>query len=296
MTAAFRCSAASEELTEPLAGTASTVRAFLLVEAPGPWGVNAVRDSRLPDEVRQRLGELESRHRVRSLLIRRHGRGEVSATRVFAAYVHTDRPWLETAVLGDVRELVDLDLTGLGEGRRPGFTPHEEPLFLVCTHGRHDACCAERGRPLCAAMTKVAPEHTWEVSHIGGDRFAANLLVLPHGLYYGRLSPEDAAGFAEAHLAGRLDLEHLRGRSSYPFSVQAAEVYLRRHTGCDGVLPPPLVDHTRHGSQTRAVFDVEGRRWEVRVHTELDEPRQLTCRAVSPSAGFSHRLESIVEV
>src|SRR5512139_904387 len=108
--AAFRCSAASQENSEPLEGSASTVRAFLLVEAPGPWGVNAVRDSRLPEEVKQRLGELESRHRVRPLLIRRHGGGEVSTTRVFAAYVHTDRPWVETAVLGDVRELVDLDL------------------------------------------------------------------------------------------------------------------------------------------------------------------------------------------
>ena len=296
MTAAFRCSAASEGLTEPLAGTASTVSAFLLVETHGPWGVDAVRDSRLPDEVKERLTELESLHRVRPLLVRPHGRGVPGTTRVFAASAHGRDPWLETVLLDDVRDLLDLDLTGLGSGHSPGLTRHEEPLFLVCTHGRHDACCAERGRPLCAAMTEVAPDHAWEVSHIGGDRFAANLLVLPHGLYDGRLTPEDAAGFADAHLSGRLDVEHLRGRSSYPFAVQAAELYLRRHTGHDAIAPPRLEELDREGSETRVVFGLDGRRWEVRVHTERGEPRRLTCRAVRPSAGMSHRLVAVTDL
>jgi (2Fe-2S) ferredoxin len=300
-TPAFRCSASSRELAEPLEGTASTVRAFLLVEAPGPWGVDAVRDCRLDRVVKQRLLDLERRHRVRPLLVRRHGRGKTGGgatgeVRVFAAYVHTDRPWVQAGALGDARDLLDLDLAGLGSGEPPGLTPHDEPLFLVCTHGRHDACCAERGRPLATAMTEAAPEHTWEVSHIGGDRFAANLLVLPHGLYYGRLEPHDAAGLVDAHLAGRLDVEHLRGRSAYPFSVQAAEVYLRRHLGLDGVAALPLVQHARHGTETRAVFAAGGGRWEVRVHTEIGEPRQLTCRAGTASGGLTHRLVALVEV
>jgi hypothetical protein len=293
---AFRCSAASRELAEPLEGTASTVRAFLLVEAPGPWGVDAVRDCRMDEAVKQRLLALERNHKVRPLLVRRHGGGAGGSTRVFASYVHTDRPWVQAAELDDVRHLLDLDLTGLGSGASPGLTPHEDPIFLVCTHGRHDACCAERGRPLAAAMSQVAPEQTWEVSHIGGDRFAANLLVLPHGLYYGRLEPHDAAGLVEAHLAGRLDVEHLRGRSSYAFSVQAAEIYLRRHLGLDRVAPLPLVEHARHGTETRAVFAVDGRRWQVHVHAEVAEPRQLTCRAGSPSTGFSHVLLGLTEV
>jgi (2Fe-2S) ferredoxin len=317
--APFRCSAASREQAESVEGTASTVRAFLLVEAAGPWGVDAVRDSRLPDPVKRRLRELESTHRVRPLLVRRHrgttavrsdgsagrlgggagtrgGGAAAGSTRVFAAYVHTDRPWAETVSLGDVRDLLDLDLSGLGEGRSPGLAPHDEPLFLVCTHGRHDACCAERGRPLAGAMAAVAPGHTWEVSHIGGDRFAANLLVLPHGLYYGRLTPQDAPAFVESHLTGSLDVEHLRGRSSYPFSVQAAEIYLRRHLRLDGIAPLPVEEHARHGTETRAVFGIEGRRWEVRVLTEPGDERQLTCRATTPSVGFSHRLVGLADL
>ena len=290
VTTPFRCSAASRDAEEPLEGTASTVRAFLLLEAPGPWGVDAVLDSRLPVEVKTRLRELEDTHRVRPLLIRRPGRPVLGPTRLFAAYVRTDRPWLETTVLDDVRDLLDLDLTLLGEGRRPGLTSHADPLFLVCTHGRHDACCAERGRPLCAALTQAAPAHTWEASHIGGDRFAPNVLVLPHGLYYGRLDAADAAEFATAHLAGRLDLDHLRGRSAYPFSVQAAEIHLRRHLGATEAAPFVLTEHSRHGTETTAVFEVAGQAWQVRVHTELGEPRQLTCRARGTSLGPTHEL------
>lgn len=294
MSSGFRCSAAAARIEEPSEGTASTVRAFLAVEDPGPWGVDAVVDSRLPQPVRDHLARIESTHRVRPLLIRRHGRAVPrDGVRVFAGFVHSDRPWLETAVLDDVAEVTSLDVAGLGQGRSPGLTPHDEPVFLVCTHGRHDVCCAERGRPLASALTVAAPEHTWEVSHIGGDRFAANLLVLPHGLYYGRLTAADAPRFAVDHLAGRLDLAHLRGRSSYPFSVQAAEIYLRRHLEHHGIEPMELRRHHRHGTQTTVVFAVSGREWRVRVHTELGEPRQLTCRAPSAATGFSHRLVDI---
>jgi hypothetical protein len=117
--------------------------------------------------------------------------------------------------------------------------------------------------------------------------------VLPHGLYYGRLQPEDAAGFAAAHLDGRLDLDHLRGRSSYPFSVQAAEVHLRRRLGVDRIAPFPLVLHERRGTETTVAFDVDGESWQVRMHTELGDRRQLTCRARALSVGPAHEVVAI---
>jgi hypothetical protein len=291
--AAFRCSAASLDEDEPQEGTASTVRAFLVVECPGPWGVDAVRDSRLPQPVKTLLTGLEQHNRVRPLLARRPGRRIEGPVTVFAAYVHTERPWLESVELDAVDELLDHDLSALGEGGSLGWRRRTEPVFLACTHGRHDACCAERGRPVCAALAQVAPGETWEVSHIGGDRFSANVLVLPHGLYYGRLRPEDASRFAALHLDGRLDLDHLRGRSSYPFSVQAAEVHLRRRLGVDRVAPFPLLEHERRGTETTAVFGVDGESWEVRVHTEHGEKRQLTCRAAALSVGPVHELVGI---
>lgn len=293
----FRCAAASADREEPLAGTASTVRAFLLLENPGPWGVNALRDARLPDGLGDELAARTRASGVRVLLIRRIGRQlePRHGIRVIAAYAHHTRPWLECADLADIHEVHDLDVEALGAGHSPGLTPHAGPVFAVCTHGRHDTCCAERGRPVAAGLAAVHPEATWEVSHIGGDRFAANLLVLPHGLYYGRLDPAAAVGIAEAHLDRRIELKHLRGRSGMAMSLQAAEIALRRHLNLDGFDAVRFVSRRVSGSlgaaeghDTEATFDVhlaggvdsDPVRYLVDVRSHYAPDRQvLTCKS-----------------
>ena len=289
----FRCSTASRTAEEELAGTASTVRAFLLLEAPGPWGVQALRDSRLPEGCRDWLLSLERRHRVRPLLVRRPGRPVRGPVRVFAVHAGVERSWVGTRAFESVDDLCSLDVAGLADGPLASFEHHPGQLLLVCTHGRHDACCAERGRPFAAALAQQAPAETWEVSHIGGDRFAANVLALPSGHYYGRLEPEDAAGFAAALRNGRLDLAHLRGRSAYPFAVQAAEVHLRRHLDEPRADAVRLRDAARSsgGDETTAVFEVDGAaRWAVHVRTVRREERLLTCRASSAACGLGQQV------
>ena len=51
----FRCARASAADGEPLVGTALTDTDLLVVEAPGPWGRDAVAENRLPDVVRAHL-------------------------------------------------------------------------------------------------------------------------------------------------------------------------------------------------------------------------------------------------
>ena len=293
MSVPFRCATSSAERGESLAGTASTVRAFLLIEAPGAWGVDAVRDGRLPERVKVELARIANTHGVRLLMIRKHGRSAPRDITVFAAYADPASPWLETACLTDPSELLDLDLVALGRGRSPGLAPHPSPLFLVCTHGKHDVCCAERGRPVAAALHDVAPEDSWEVSHIGGDRFAGNVLVLPDGLYYGRLTPSAAVTLAASHGKGHLYLEHLRGRSGYPFPVQAAEIFLRAELDLTGLDALTLSSRFRREAETEAVFTDGDRSWIVRVETMRTHPEQLTCRASADSHGMAHALASI---
>ncbi len=293
----FRCSVASRGRDEPLAGSASTVRAFVLVEAPGAWGVDAASGSRLPDPVKAHLAGLTRAHGIRTLMIRAHGRQRLPGrTRVFAGYADAHRPWLETALLDEVEELVDLRLEGLARGTRPGLTPYDEPVFCVCTHGKHDACCAERGRPFCRALHAADPEHTWEVSHIGGDRFAPNVLALPHGLYYGRLTPEQAPDLVAAHRHGELLLPHLRGRSGFAFPVQAAEIALREHLRVRGVGALPVVSTRRDADEWTVVFSVDRVGWQVRVRSARGARHQLTCRALRENAGLEHTVLGIERV
>ena len=61
MSATETCSQASLDAEEPLAGTATEARRWLLVEVRGAWGRDPVADTELPPGVRERLSELEGR-------------------------------------------------------------------------------------------------------------------------------------------------------------------------------------------------------------------------------------------
>ena len=297
MTQALRCAAASLRREEPLVGTASTVRAFLLVENPGPWGVEALRDNRMPEPVRRGLAAAADAAGVRVLLIRRHRRPAPRRHfHVFTAYADPVTPWIETAELDQPEELLELDLAGFGRGESPGLTPHDGIVLGVCTHGRHDVCCAERGRPVAAALSLARPEETWECSHIGGDRFAANVLVLPAGLYYGRLDGDSACAVADAAASGRLDLDHLRGRSGVPMPVQAAEIALRRQLGADVESALRLLRASRQGDRSFATFLGEQGTFEVEVETTPGPVERLTCRALRDNPVPEHRVVAITRL
>ncbi|GAB6984200.1 sucrase ferredoxin [Nocardioides pyridinolyticus] len=278
----FRCAAESLLRDEPVGGTATHVRTWLLLEHVGPWGDDALLDARLPDGLGAALKQQARALRAKILLIRRFSsKPDGAGLRVFAAHADPVAPRLESGTVTDPREVLDLDLTAFREGGTSGLAAYDGSLFCVCTNGRHDACCAERGRPVARALDQAHPEETWEVSHIGGDRFAANMVVLPHGLYYGRLDPVSSIAVAGAHLAGELDLDHLRGRSSHPMAVQAAEIHLRRELGATREGDLRLTRRQVDGDVTTSTWTVAGGSYEVAVRTHRDQATasRLTCRA-----------------
>jgi hypothetical protein len=294
---AFRCAAQSLLRDEPVAGTATHVRTWLLLEHVGPWGDDALLDARLPDGLGPALKQRARDLRAKILLVRRFSsKPDGPGVRVFAAYADPVAPRLESGVLADEREVLDLDLAALRAGGTTGLAPYDGSLFCVCTNGRHDACCAERGRPVAKALAAAHPDETWEVSHVGGDRFAANMVVLPHGLYYARLDAASSIAVAGAHLAGELDLDHLRGRSSYPMPVQAAEVALRRELGATRERDVALVRQARDGDLTTATLRVAGGTYDVVVRTTTDPATatRLTCKARRDNPIPRHELVGVV--
>jgi hypothetical protein len=291
--APFRCAAASLLRDEPVAGTATHVRTWLLLEHTGPWGDDALLDARLPDGLGAALKQRAKANSAKILLIRRFNSKPVGAgLRVFAAYADPVRPRLESGTVSDEREILDLDLGALRGSGSTGLAAYEGPIFCVCTNGRHDACCAVKGRPVAQALDRAHPEETWEVSHIGGDRFAGNLVVLPHGLYYGRLAPQSALTVAGSHLAGELDLDHLRGRASYPMGVQAAEIFLRRELAVTREDAVSFSGRVVDDGVTRSSFTVAGATYDVSVRTtrDPDSVAQLTCKAHRDNSVPRHEL------
>jgi hypothetical protein len=290
-----RCSAISRAAGESLVGTASTVRSWLLLDWPGPWGSDALRSPRLPQAVRGPLRERANETGVRVVLIRRVGRPTGEPGRV-AFLIHTgpERAWAERAELNDAADLLEADLEALAAGTPPGFgAPHLQPVYVVCTHGRRDPCCAERGRPLAAALAGARPGAVWESSHIGGDRFAGNVVSFPHGLYHGWVEPPEGAEVAEAYERGEVRLDGYRGRSCYGFAVQVAEAHVRQREGIVGVDALRLTGVTRSGPHVEARFALEdGREVGVTVRVGRADPRPLTCHSEHPGRPRTFTVET----
>jgi hypothetical protein len=155
----------------------------------------------------------------------------------------------------------------------------DQPLFLVCTHGKHDRCCARYGRPLWEGISEQLDESSaWQCTHVGGDRFAGNLVALPHGVYYGRVDRDDVADVLDHHFSGRLALDRYRGRSCWPFNVQAAERRVRAEEGLTGLTDLSLAGVTREGESRWTVrFETRVGQRDVEVVEDAGELTLLTC-------------------
>ena len=156
------------------------------------------------------------------------------------------------------------------------------PLHLVCAHGKHDTCCAVRGRPVAAALAADTSGRTWECSHIGGCRFAPAVVLLPHGYTLGNVPAAEAIDLAKAYRGGTIDPHWVRGRTSLPPAVQAAQQHARGATGAHGVDDlRPLKAEADGGAGWRVDFAeptctvLLRERW-------IDAGRPLTCAATAP--------------
>ena len=283
------CSDASRVRGEPLLATASRVERWLLVEHCGPWGPPAVPLARLDGALGRHLTAQATAGRARLLLLR-HPRG-IDCPPGRTVFTVDSRPGAERVlrrVVLDDDELVGSPLPLTGDAP-DGWEVVEGPLLLVCTHGKHDRCCAVRGRPVAEALSGRYPERTWECSHVGGDRFAANLVVLPEGWYISRLEAADAATVVADLRAGRLPMDHLRGRSSLPLPVQAAQHFARTRLDRTGADDLALAEQVVEGGNTwtvRLAGALDLPDVEVRVHWEQRalEPALLTCGAADAVA------------
>jgi len=283
------CSDMSRERVDPMYGTASAGSAWLMLELCGAWGPSAFMDS--PSVVDPGLGRAIVRRAeqagMRIAAIRRPGRRPT--TRRWRWFVARSQLGAEALFHGEVDGpdgYLQLALDG-SDGRAA-----DGPLVAVCAHGRHDQCCAVRGRGAAAAIAAQYPEFTWECSHLGGDRFAATMLILPEGLCYGRVESADAAHLVTLYSEGRVDNGLLRGRTSLPHVVQAAQYFARETYGDDRVQAWAPVRLEPGDGATRVVLAADSGPVEVVVGEQLSEPLLSQCSATIPGRVRTFTLES----
>ena len=227
----YFCSDNARARGDDNSATATRIDVWILVEYPHTWGRRPLTDAGLPAPVQATLTRaLEEIPRTRVVFIRRRFEERIGC-RVYIAR-SSPVPWTISIDLPSIDDVAALPFRALAHGRAPrDGEPASLPVVLVCTHGQRDSCCGRRGFPLYDALRHQPLLDVWQCSHIGGDRFAANAVVLPWGLYYGPVEPRDAGALAESVVRDEILLDSFRGRSSLPRWAQAAETFVRRHTG-----------------------------------------------------------------
>jgi hypothetical protein len=271
------CADISAATAEPLAATASRVDHWLLVEYRGLWSRDVLGGSLFSERVKAALREqLEVLPRSRLLFIRRPERRAREGRMVYLARSTQEDSALFGLEVGAPEDLAALDVASLTE-------PVEHPVLVVCTHGKRDRCCARYGRPLYDRLRSEAEQDwVWQSTHVGGDRFAGNLVALPHGLYFGRVGVEDVWPLLDEYLAGRIHLDRYRGRSCYSFPVQAAEHAVREARGVTDIDRLRLISSERSGPGSwtvRLLVRSSGEVHEVEVERQDGELTYLTCDA-----------------
>ena len=262
---------------EPLAGTAPQAKGWVVLEEPGPWGRDALRDSAIPEAVADWSEKLRSQHSIRTIAARHPSRRRLdpqAPRNIWLAICLPGRQQLRHLQVQDLKEVCSWDLSPLATDELPDIgRPLDQPLEFICTHSARDTCCAVLGRQALARTARA-----WECSHLGGHRFAATSLILPEGNCFGRLAPDDDR-----------DTSHLRGATHLAPDLQVAEIAVRMRMDLDPSAPLRTARHIATG--TAEVRDADGHRWMVRCeqHTTY---RPASCQA-EPSEAHYWRAVSV---
>ena len=202
--------------------------------------------------------ELEAeRQRLQDLEDAKHDRLKTHpGIHLFVGQTFPTEPRLYEYQLDDYADIQKLDFSWLSTGEE-GSLKHlrEEPLFLVCSNGRRDKCCARYGPAIYQELVEEAGDSVWQSSHIGGHNQTPIMLFFPHGVNYARTTPAEARSLVREYQHGRLVLNHYRGRVGIEPHVQAAEHFWRKSTG---VLDLP-------GMRVESFSQVSEDQWDVKI-------------------------------
>ncbi len=291
----FHCSDAARGRDDAFVATAPPARRWLLVEHGGPWGHQPLGDAGFAPEVLAAIDAFCRARGARFQLIRRtaargvptedHGRFalvETSEGQESVRWGRVDDPADLPAALADLEACTEVS---------------DEPVYLVCAHGRHDACCARRGRPVAAVLAAAHPTRTWETTHTGGDRFAANVVLLPHGFVLAQVPATEAIEIADRYDKGEIDTRRVRGRSSLAAPAQAAQHHARLafdEPGVDAFGPRGMV--AREDGLWQVRLDAGPERGIVTVVLReqwVPSPTPLTCSAIRAASMRTFELVSL---
>ncbi|KAF8714560.1 Sucrase/ferredoxin-like, partial [Rhizoctonia solani] len=144
--------------------------------------------------------------------------------------------------------------------------------IYVCTHGARDCRCGDIGGEIAYALRamKRPDVRVFDIGHVGGHKWAGNVIVFPSGDWYGNLRPKDLPQLVD-HITGPDRVEpwwaHWRGRMGLTKDMQSAlhnaAVY-SEHLDKSNTFPFAPI---RRGQANRSIHTVKFVSWEGKETT-----------------------------
>lgn len=213
---------------EQLFATSPTVNYWILVEYNSEWKENVLKSIGLSDAIKQKLSDmLHFGKFTRLQWIKNDYRANEDLVVFYLIESTRENRNIYRVELHGYEEILNLNTSDILNPKNRS----EKPILLVCTHKNYDQCCGRMGYTLYKDIQDDDYFDLWQTTHLGGHRFAANVVILPAGIYYGRVDNSSFYVLKDKYLKNQIALEILRGRAYYDKYTQAAEYYLRRSTG-----------------------------------------------------------------
>lgn len=288
----FFCSAASRYAKEMLPGTASNYASFILVEYNEPFP-SKVAHAKLDDEWREKMNKLAKKKKGKLVLIRNTSTNTKERKIIFVDCLRKRY----CVYVSAFDEYTDCDLESYINDEKTEWKTDD--FFIVCTNGKKDKCCAKFGFPVYKFMEGVVNTgDVWECTHIGGDRFAANLVYLPYGIYYGRVTVEDIPDIVDACTDNKIHENNYRGISRLSFLKQSVEYYLRKKCNDMNIhFPVRFISQKRDNEDFLFQTETPYGRYEVSVTRQVIlYPHLLTCTSKKRENVIKYLLNYIKEI
>lgn len=235
------CAAESVLRGENLLGTATESACYLLVEHDGAWPTNRAKILE-PDGIGCQLRAalegfvIKCPEDVHILLIR--GRCRSSTRKVYLVRSNRGDSCGGYWELDPASEITTEQLVSAYES--PTAIPE---ILLICTHGKKDKCCAKFGYPVFDRMrAELQGVEVYQCSHVGGDRFAANVIWLPYGIYLGHVHAELEYVITKIR-ERKIPLDHYRGVAHLPSAAQFLEGFSRKKNLFDELCAIELMNY-----------------------------------------------------
>jgi len=216
MTTKFYCSNISKASKEQLVGSAPEISHLLLIEYSGFWPSNIEESTILSPYVNliKDIKKMLPKFSIKLIKNSDTGKGkELSQIFYYNKILYSKKISLKQ----DLKFIFNSILNNDFSDKKQLF----KPIYFICSHGIRDKCCAKFGLPIFNELNKEN-ENVWQVSHLGGHRFAPTMLVLPSMNCYGHLEIKDLKDLIYLTNNNKILFNKWRGNSNFKSCKQVA--------------------------------------------------------------------------